>query len=162
LHTLELTDTVRGFLSAEGATALLTYLQSIAGSITLTDVYGQNDGQPIEWLLDCARNTVTSLVFLKTDAPQDRPMTVELRFALPAGSIRNDVPEEHRQLIIRDGKVWTFGDLAFEDVNRFFYGIDFRLGPDARDRMHSKLLETNPTAFWSRPPWPNEAMESRT
>ena len=77
-------------------------------------------------------------------------------------SIRNDVPEEHRQLIIRDGKIWTFGDLAFEDVNRFFYGIDFRLGPDARDRMHSKLLETNPTAFWSRPLWPNEAMESRT
>ena len=162
MHTLELTDTVRGFLSAEGATALLTYLQSIAGSITLTDVYGQNDGQPSEWLLDCARNTVTSLVFLKTDAPQDRPMTVELKFALPPGSLLSDMPEEHRHLIIHDGKIWTFGDLAFEDVNRFFSAIDFRLGPDARDRMHSKLLETNPTAFLSRPVWPNKPTEGRT
>jgi len=55
-------------------------------------------------------------------------MIVEMKFELPPKSIVTDVPEEHAQLIIHQGKVWTFGDLAFEDVNRFFYGIDFGLG----------------------------------
>ncbi len=151
LHTLEMTETVRSFLSSEGVAALLTYLRSIAASLTLTDVHGQEDGAPTEWVLDCTRNTVTSVVFLKSYCAQSGPMTAGLKFALPPKSLQADVPEEHRQLIIHEGQVWTFGDLAFLDVNRFFYGIDFRLEPDARARMHSKLLETNPAAFWSRP-----------
>jgi hypothetical protein len=88
-------------------------------------------------------------------------MIVEMKFELPPKSIVTDVPEEHAQLIIHQGKVWTFGDLAFEDVNRFFYGIDFGLGREARDRMHDKLLATNPTAFWNRPIWPNQTWEGR-
>ena len=84
-----------------------------------------------------------------------------MTFQLPPGSIIADVAEEHRQLIIHEGKVWTLGDLAFEDVNRFFYGIEFRLSREARERMHDKLLTTDPTAFWNRPIWPNKAEEGQ-
>ena len=156
MHTLELTDTVRGLLSNEGATTLLTYLRSIEGCITLTDLYGQTSGQRSEWLLDCTRHTVTSLVLLKTEEPPEAPMTVEVKFALPPGSVRSDVPEEHRQLIIHKGKVWTFGDLAFQDVNHFFRGLECRLSPAAYNRMHERLLRLCPVGYWERPFWPDD------
>ena len=145
MQTLALTATIRAFLSEQGAAALLVHLQALCRAVTIANEGGLN-----EWDLDAASGTVTSRTLLDTDDAEIGPVVIRTSFRLPQGSIVSAVAEEHAQLIIHDGKVWTLGDLAIEDAPRFFHGIEFRIGTKACHRLSSMLLAKDPAAFWSR------------
>ncbi len=145
MQTLALTDTIRSFLSEQGAAALLVHLEAIRRTVTIV-----NEGGLIDWDLDATSGTVTLRTLLDTDDTEAGPVVFRTSFRLPQGSIVSAVAEEHAQLIIHDDKVWTLGNLAIENAPRFFHGIEFRVGTEACHRLSSMLLAKNPSAFWNR------------
>lgn len=163
---ITLTDTVRAMLTDEGAKVLLAHVQT---TVERVRVVGAPEPVPdlTRWHLDPERGRVGTFLFLDRGLPENgdvdevHPVIISLGFRLPAGSVMGDVPEEHTHLIVHDGALWTFGDLAFTDPHRHFYAIDLWLGREACDRLHDKLRETDPHAFWTRPIWPDEAYEGR-
>ena len=149
MQALALTDTVRALLSEQGAAALLVHLQAIRRAITI------NEDGLTEWDLDAASGTVTARTLLDTGDAEFGPVVIRTGFRLPQGSIVSAMAEEHAQLIIDDGKVWTLGDLVIDDAPRFFHGLEFRISTDACRRLSGMLLTKNPSAFWNRRSWPN-------
>jgi hypothetical protein len=64
---------------------------------------------------------------------EDGPMTATLTFRLPDASIiAANLPEEHAILRIKNGQVWTFGDLCMRDPDLFYTGLRHRTGRIAR------------------------------
>ena len=155
MQKLTLTSTVQGYLTDEGAAALLANLETVVSQISI--IGGPRAGADwTEWSLEPARLQVSTLLVMDMGDPTSphNPATTSVTFRLPAGSVTADILEEHTLLVIHQGRVWTFGDLAFTDPHRFFYGMDFRLSLDACARMSAKLLEIDPHAVATCPVWP--------
>lgn len=147
--TIELTDTIRGFLFPQDADAVLAAL-----TVTTRDVSIEGK-PPAHWHIDQKRNAMRSYLHLFAEKTDDGPLYAALVIDLPEHAIAvADIPEEHRWLTVKDGRAWTVADLSMIDEGTF-YSLECLLSTAAYQRVTARLRVENPSGWrtWQR--WPD-------
>jgi hypothetical protein len=142
MSKIDVTDTVRGMLSPAAVETVSIFLETVIGRCSI-------DGKPLNfWAIHPNRRSIVNSQIIDLDRCDAEGLperiNVDISCNLPEGGIiANTVPEEHSFLEVWNGKLWTVGDLAMHNPERF-YLLEFLLSTDAWRRVSERLRRENP------------------
>ena len=147
MSKIKLGARVSSFLSETAAADLEQFFNSVMNSLLV-------NGKPVtKWSLWPEKRLLSSYLDLTPKVNENWIYDLDISHKFRGEVIATDVPEEYQQLEVRDGKVWTLGDLALIDSD-VFYGLDNALSTTACLRVSERLRESNLDAWqtWQRYP----------
>lgn len=142
MSKIEVTGTARRILSPKAVETVSVFLETVLQRCSI-------DGKPLSaWSIHPDRNSISNFQIIDPGhvdaAGLPELICVNISCRLPEnGVVDDDIPEEHRFLEVRVGKLWTVGDLAMCNPETF-YLLEYLLSPDARRRISERLQRENP------------------